>query len=204
MSDRKRPGRPRKRSQETAGDYVGFRIPRAVKEQLSAAAEASGRSLSTEAQFRIEWSFREQGLALDALDLAYGRQGAGLLMLLGRCIGAVRSSDVSALGGDPEVIENWMDRPWTAFQVADAVRYALSTLTPRDLPAPPATLDKLTESLSPEGKSLHELAGQRIAHHLINFLINPSAHHAFGPALQPIRERLGGPIETLKGKIHAG
>jgi hypothetical protein len=37
--------------------YVGFRAPPALKSQLEAAARANGRSLSTEAQVRLERSF---------------------------------------------------------------------------------------------------------------------------------------------------
>jgi hypothetical protein len=38
--------------------YVGFRASHELKERLEKAAAASGRSLSTEAQFRLEASFR--------------------------------------------------------------------------------------------------------------------------------------------------
>src|SRR4051794_23704862 len=80
----KRVGRPRIRPEsEGAGDYVGFRAPRELKEKLAAAAAASGRSLSTEAQFRLERSFEREQLVADllgqALALRYGAAFASIL-----------------------------------------------------------------------------------------------------------------------------
>jgi hypothetical protein len=57
---RRRPGRPRVRDKPgLPAQYVGFRASHELKEQLEKAAAASGRSLSTEAQFRLEASFRD-------------------------------------------------------------------------------------------------------------------------------------------------
>lgn len=57
---KRRVGRPRTRTDDEPGEYVGFRAPRALKEQLASAAKESGRSLSTEAQVRLEMSFRDE------------------------------------------------------------------------------------------------------------------------------------------------
>lgn len=60
--DKRRVGRPRTRLGEGPGDYVGFRAPPELKARLAAAAAATGRSLSTETQFRLEQSFRDDQL----------------------------------------------------------------------------------------------------------------------------------------------
>ncbi len=59
MATEKRPvGRPRTRNiKGVPGDYVGFRAPRELKEQLEKSAAKNGRSLSSEAQFRLNQSF---------------------------------------------------------------------------------------------------------------------------------------------------
>ena len=54
-----------------------------LKRRLDAAAEQGGRSQSQEAEVRLERSFDRQELLSDALSLAYGKQIAGLLMMLG-------------------------------------------------------------------------------------------------------------------------
>src|SRR5437868_12650617 len=87
----RRVGRPRTRS-DGPGDYVGFRAPRELKERLEAAASRNGRSLSTEAQIRLERSFEKQSLLSEALELAYGPRLAGVLFLLGELMAEVGTS----------------------------------------------------------------------------------------------------------------
>jgi hypothetical protein len=73
---------------ERPGEYVGFRSPAWLKKQLEQAADLAGRSLSTEAQFRLERSFERGALLYDGLDLAYGKPIAGILLLLGSVLRA--------------------------------------------------------------------------------------------------------------------
>jgi TraY domain len=93
MADEKRRvGRPRTRLDEAPGDFVGFRAPRELKEKLKQAAASSGRSLSTEAQFRLEKSFHPEELLAETLELAFGPGLAGLLTLAGRVMREAGSS----------------------------------------------------------------------------------------------------------------
>ena len=57
MVAKRQPGRPSRQPKDGPGDYVGFRASHDLKARLTAAAAKSGRSLSTEAQFRLETSF---------------------------------------------------------------------------------------------------------------------------------------------------
>src|SRR5262249_20893482 len=55
---KRRPGRPRLHPEDEAlTDRIGLRAPPSLRARLDAAAEANGRSLSTEAQVRLERSF---------------------------------------------------------------------------------------------------------------------------------------------------
>lgn len=47
---------------EKPGEFVGFRSPRELKAKLERAAHDAGRSISTEAQFRLEQSFETDEL----------------------------------------------------------------------------------------------------------------------------------------------
>ena len=58
----RRISRPPADSRDPKRIYVGFRAPLALKSQLEAAALVNGRSLSTEAQIRLEQSFRDETL----------------------------------------------------------------------------------------------------------------------------------------------
>lgn len=76
-----RGGRPRK-AKAKPGDRIqlGVRVTNEIKARLDGAAKDSGRSLSQEAEFRIERSFERENLLYETFEIAYGRQLAGLLM----------------------------------------------------------------------------------------------------------------------------
>ena len=57
---RKRIGRPPISIADGTRAGVGFRVTSRLKAQIRAAADASGRSLSQEIEFRLEQSFRDE------------------------------------------------------------------------------------------------------------------------------------------------
>src|SRR2546423_14080494 len=67
---------------------LGIRTSAYLTGRLADAAKASARSLSQEAEMRLEASFRKEDLLSEVLQLAYGRQLGGLLMALGRVMRA--------------------------------------------------------------------------------------------------------------------
>jgi TraY domain len=56
---------------------VGFRITPSLRKMLENAASKNGRSLSQEMEFRLEMTFRSDGVVREALTLAYGEDVAG-------------------------------------------------------------------------------------------------------------------------------
>jgi hypothetical protein len=197
-----RPGRD-----PTPGERVGLslRVTPKTKRALDKSAATLGRSLSQEAEARLEQSFRNEDLLPQVLDLAYGREGAGLLMMIGLCIPVARWAGPPDFDNDPfGAVENWMSSPWASFQVADAIRRLLYEICPPERPEPPEALAKTMLDLSKEVRFGLEISGQRTAHAALKILINPSSHHSLGPATQPIRDRLAVVIERLKSKTNAG
>ena len=63
-----------------------LRVTSELKTELEEAAESNGRSLSQEAEFRLERTFANQDLLDDVLTLAYGDRLANLLMRIGDAI----------------------------------------------------------------------------------------------------------------------
>lgn len=61
-------GRPRTLSAEESRQYVGFAVPRFLKEQLEKAARKSGRSLAQECVSRLERSFRDDDIVSAVID----------------------------------------------------------------------------------------------------------------------------------------
>jgi TraY domain len=75
----------RKRGRPTVGLRVplSLRVTPESKRKLDAAAEKSGRSQSQEAEFRLERSFDRTDLLDEVLTLAFRKELAGLLLILG-------------------------------------------------------------------------------------------------------------------------
>jgi hypothetical protein len=85
-----KPGGPSKRKPKD-GERVALslRMTPALKRRLDAAAEKGGRSLSQEAEFRLERSFERETLLSETLTVAFGRRLAGLLLAIGLTIRGV-------------------------------------------------------------------------------------------------------------------
>jgi hypothetical protein len=79
----RRLGRPTKPPVAGERIQIGVQVTPDVKARLDVASEGNHRSLSREAEFRLERSFDHQDLLTEALTLAYGRRMAGILMALG-------------------------------------------------------------------------------------------------------------------------
>jgi hypothetical protein len=75
----------RKRGRPSVGERVplGLRVTPEMKRRVDDAAKRSGRSQSQEAEFRLERSFDRTDLVTEVLRLNFGRDLAGVLMLLG-------------------------------------------------------------------------------------------------------------------------
>jgi hypothetical protein len=67
---------------------LSLRMTPELKSKLDAAAEQGGRSQSQEAEFRLERTFQYNELLEDALKLAYDKEIAGILLLLGEVMNA--------------------------------------------------------------------------------------------------------------------
>lgn len=150
------------------------RITEAMRAKIEDAATASGRSLSQEIELRLDRSFQTQDFLADAQRLAYGRQGATFLRLIGEFVraGASRAltvesdwlSDATAYNVTERAIVrvldrlrpqgNPMERAETPERLADRLLWILGTENPDDGEAPWAA-------------SMRAGFGKEIADHLI-------------------------------------
>ncbi|NUU39627.1 TraY domain-containing protein [Tardiphaga robiniae] len=94
-----------------------------ARQRLESAAMESGRSLTQEAEVRIERTFKSDDNALDALELIYGSAIAGLALALADCIQQSAVSTRLMIAGVPDG-DGWLDDP-TAF---DQAIHAINTL----------------------------------------------------------------------------
>src|SRR5262245_29630464 len=83
MKSQRKIGAPPKRKPKPGERFqIGVRVTPEMKHRLEGAAESSGRSLSQEAELRLERSFDREDLVGDVLSAAYGEEMAGLLALV--------------------------------------------------------------------------------------------------------------------------
>ncbi|HLY58237.1 MAG TPA: hypothetical protein VKS60_21925 [Stellaceae bacterium] len=97
-----RVGRPLKPGRPGEKDTLSIRTTAELKDALAIAARGTGRSLSQEAEHRLECSFRDGRLLEEALTLAYGAQTAALLLLIAQLIRSVGPNNIFASSPSPD------------------------------------------------------------------------------------------------------
>jgi hypothetical protein len=102
--------RPRKQQSEPGKRFpLNMRTTREVREQLEAAAKASGRSLAQETEHRIARSFERQGLLHEVLELSFGSVLGGLLLMAGAAMRDAGSEGAFQETGRLESMARWPD-----------------------------------------------------------------------------------------------
>jgi hypothetical protein len=76
-------GRPVKEPEEGERAPLSLRVRPIIKRKLEESAELNGRSLSQEAEFRLEHTFDRQGLFYEVMALALGKKWASFFAYFG-------------------------------------------------------------------------------------------------------------------------
>lgn len=126
-----RRGRPPLQATERRRHILSVRVRDETREQLEKAAKLNGRSLSQEAEAMIERAFDRPDLLPDVLEMAYGRQLAGLLMVMGRALfdaggQAGFMSQPNAVG-----IHAWLEDPYGYDEATKALAVIMEAFRPR-------------------------------------------------------------------------
>jgi hypothetical protein len=141
------------RASSTTAERVpmSFRVTPEFKGRLDGWAAASGRSLAQEIELRLEQSDRSSvNLLREALELAYGSQGAGLLLLIAK----VLQGEVLRSGGHLD--SDWLNDRTIFDRVVAAINQLFMRIEPegdaRDLPGetPQHAVDRLFIGLADE------------------------------------------------------
>jgi hypothetical protein len=159
MKKKRRGGWPARTYKPGERVPMSFRVTTAFKEKLDRAAQESGRSLAQEIEFRLERSLDQQSHLVDAFELAFDRQVAGLILTIGAVIKRVQPVTPgprrALLSDDPEIFRVMTDsinlllqaidpaahpRTWARLRKALSTDYLLRVEKTRELdrlPAPP-------------------------------------------------------------------
>lgn len=182
---------------QTATVDLKVRMKEPLRERIEAAARTRGVSMNAEAVARLEESFRDESLLPQILNIAYGRETAGLLLLIGECLRDTTAHSAAFAGAKLEANAAWMDRPWVYRQVKDAIGTILEELEPpgtSDAPTP-ELIEGMAEPLRHTMKNL----GRGFAIGAIAALFGDpeSAGHLI-QRLSPARDRLASVINARK------
>lgn len=193
---KRKPGRPPLPGGERVP--VGLRVTLDIRKGLDDACKASGRSLSQEAEFRLEQTFNRQNAVFDALDLAYGRRWTGILLAISTLAQITGTRAIMHSGWKFDAGEQWDRDPYAYEQVVQAINFLLEAFRPKGGTEPPAQIASLGLPAS-----AYERMGEEFAKDLIKGLSQPAEK---GPAwpfaytAQPIRERIGDLLAAASSK----
>lgn len=117
---------------------IGLRLRESLRARLESAAKRSDISINEEIVDRLDRSFDRQDLLVDSMVLAYGKELAGLLMLMGRAMSNAGSAARLATS------ESRGDAPWTNIffayqQAAMAALHCLDAMAPEKDATPPSS-----------------------------------------------------------------
>ena len=129
VTAKRRPGRPVMGSEGKYSSFT-FRLTTTVRRALEKVAKATGRSLSEEAQRRIEIGLHQQQGLPAGLDLAFGYQTSALLLLIGDLEGAGNRLELDWIN-DPARFANMRGKVDLLFDVLapEGPRVAMSSET---------------------------------------------------------------------------
>jgi hypothetical protein len=213
----RRRGRPLKQASPGESVSLGVRVSGALKAQLDAAARQNGRTQSSELVHRLESTFRDQGLADQVLDLAYGPIVAAIVELVASAM--IEAGKVAALQSVLDLppadalgqIANWPMISWSMHQAVDAGEQVLAAFRPLESPtAPLPALRTNDERLNAVLAIAREQIGRGLARGKLEHVVHPDRiggeqhviaerlHHKVAPFLQRIEARLHGATAVTK------
>jgi hypothetical protein len=189
VGPRIRKGRPTKDPVPGQKMSLGLKVTAEVKSRLDRAARKSGRTQSQEAEMRIERSFDREALLSEVLSLAYGRETAGLLIMLGVTMKAVADRSSRAAHGHSLVDGS------TYVEVEQAVISLLRAGRPREAPQLPTPKNPGSYGLFLANQMIRTLQGDAS---IMSEDFNPFCAHidTIKTLIGPMAQRM---VDSLEG-----
>ena len=185
---RKRTGRPLKPAETGKRVSLGLKVTSDIKQRLDAVAKLNGRTQSQEAEARLERTFQDEQLLPQLLEIAYGREVAGLLLALGSVMrDAGQHAGVRSLNTFSGAAE-WFANPIAYEEARTAAETVLNALRP--------AADELAKAPEVNADAVAGL-GKQIANGMLEALSNPTREGIAGDRAAPIREMLGAAVARL-------
>jgi hypothetical protein len=176
---------------ESATVDIKIRMKEPLRADIEDSANRRGISMNAEMVDRLTQSYRNDQSIISALDFAYGRETAGVMMLLHEVIKhTVR--DAALIVADRGRGVDWLSQPYAFDQVVRGVNHALNGLKPSGDPSPPEW---------DLGPLLAAKVGEFMAATVLDAVIDPeNAHLGLSSWAKHVSERLGSKlVERLRG-----
>jgi hypothetical protein len=142
---------------EAATVNITLRIKETLRESLEESAKARGVSLNAELAARLEYARDRLGLTMEVMTLAFGREVASILVLLGA---VMHAEGLTRAGID------WANDNDAYTAAVDYAMAALAALRPGA--APPKHLDE--ETWTHAASMVDKLAGTNLTNHVSNLI----------------------------------
>jgi hypothetical protein len=174
-------------------NLVAVRVRDELKTMLETAAQTSQRSLSEEAERRLEESITVAETSHRAFDLAFGRDTTALLLVLAKVMKTTGEHAAFAVTHSLDGGSKWLSEPYAYEQVAQAVSAVLEMLRPEG-----EILAPTMKGGPPEIAGLYEYLGVGFARGIVSQVAEQGLVGRDEWAL-PVRARLGKDLlERLK------
>ncbi len=170
-----------------------------TKVALERSASAKGRSISEEVEALIEQGMQARGLLDQALDLAFGRRAAGLVLTVLQVIDDIGSHAGFASVRTLEGAKDWLNNPYAYDQVVEGVVLVLESMRPEG----PAEIGRrMGKFFGLDLDGVFEHLGQHFASGILEALSNPERGGGIGDWAKPVRERLGAELsERIRTRL---
>jgi hypothetical protein len=182
---------PSKRSKST----LSVRVTPELKADLARAAKFFDRPLSQEAELRLELSLQERAHLDQALELLYGRQFAGVLMVLADAMRRAGGAAMQwALGPVSQRADwsGWLNNPYAFDQAMLAAALVLDAMRPAGDPDPAANgVDPLMPFEGSTGRWMSNVSLQMAAKIDFDAMDAEERESDFVRTFQRARELLG-------------
>lgn len=120
---------------------MSFRVTPELKMSLDQISAQNGRSLGQEVERRLAGSLEKEALLAEVLDLAFGRELAAVLMLIGRAMNRVGRRAALDATYSYDAIEGWLSVPYAFDQASRAAIGIIEAMRPPGDPAFPPEID---------------------------------------------------------------
>ena len=140
MERKRRGGWPERTPEPGERVPMSFRVTPGFKAKLDGAAKESGRSLAQEIELRLERSLDEERHLIDALELGFGQEVAGLML----AIGYLASAGGAGILGQPLLSDSDVFR-----NLAESIDLLLQAIGPDARPEAWALLRKTAWAVIP-------------------------------------------------------